>query len=1400
MNVHPKTVRRVMILIVGAGLLTAALAAVVIVRQRQIAARYMASRAEGIAAVERGDYAAALDSLKGYVTKYKKDVGALVAYATARSRLEDPTGKHLAEGMHAFRVVLAMDPENVTAQRALLELFPRAGYHREAIELANALLERNPDDVDALRAKAVALERSRRYDEAVIAYERLNEVAPDDLQSQLKTYELYRRTERPAEQVMARAKAMAEKHPGDARYEMLLGIAQCDSDEVSRGRELLRTAAARPDPSAELVAALVTTFDRYRMFADAQTLLERAVTDNPDPRIMRVLVQRLWQGGRADLVAKRLRNVQPQDPDSDSQLLALRALSLYETDSAADAEPIARALAARENDPSATAWATALAVRFALEPVEHKAAVAKYGAALSADPGNAIIRCWLGDAYERVGETEPAIAAWRQAAEMAPSWAVPHARIARAYAATGRPRQALLHASAARYIAPTQLYPLVSYAVAASADLGRSNDPEKVSELLRFVDRIQTAQPGEPETLPMYVALLARAGERARAVDVIDDALKAQPPHDTETLIRLAATSRAEKLGREAPLFEAVARQQPTPSPRIALAQAGELANAGKPLDGLAMLQEAARSAGGDAAQALEWKLALTQYREHIKDPAAAAEWVALGDANPDSVQVQAAILKLGASASADRALIERTIERLKNLTGEEGTLWKMERARWLLGSDRERDHSDAVNTLSEIVRSAPSLVEPRLLLAAAFDKVGNVSGAIKELTAAAELQPKSAPIAMELARLLQGQGKFAEARAALDRAGAAFAELDPESRRRVALMYAQGGDVARATELLSGASKSQSLDADGELLLAELYRRQGRTADAQAVYSRLLEQPTLDARTIYAAADFHASRGDRAAADAALARLDTAQLRPGERELVRAAFAQRHEGRDAAAAQYASATGAAPTDPATWRERIEFLLRIGRASDAVAAADDAVKALPNNDRLHALKLHAQNVAAASHGSGDLQPLIESLAADGGAPEAVELLSVLKQAQEKKLNPEQTTAQLRQLGDRLVRYKPLQLELIRRYIALGKLLEAADVAGRAIASFPSDPEPAALAAGVHRKAGQWKQMESAARTWRARSLENPMAADTAIAEALLGQNNPSGALTQLRPYLAAASTEPQRHTTTAAIAARALAASGREDEARAMLQPSLLVNSPAWRMASMSIAANDAARADHAAAWLDTIAALVPDTATDERLALASAWHALGSRTDLPRAFEAARSIITPMTRGKAATPEVLLISAAVSESSGDAAAAEDAYRKTLEMAPDNAGAMNNLAYLLLSSNRKLDEARKLAERAVALQPQAASFHDTLARIQLKTGDREAALKSFERALAADPSSLEALIGKASVLAAAGAREEVRRLLSQVDALLQGGARISPVLQQELAMARNGSRAAVDPR
>ena len=85
--------------------------------------------------------------------------------------------------------------------------------------------------------------------------------------------------------------------------------------------------------------------------------------------------------------------------------------------------------------------------------------------------------------------------------------------------------------------------------------------------------------------------------------------------------------------------------------------------------------------------------------------------------------------------------------------------------------------------------------------------------------------------------------------------------------------------------------------------------------------------------------------------------------------------------------------------------------------------------------------------------------------------------------------------------------------------------------------------------------------------------------------------------------------------------------------------------------------------------------------------------------------------------------------------------AAEEAFRKALELQPDAADTLNNLAWLLFEEKR-IDEAEPLARKAVLTNaPDPWMRLDTLARILAARGACDEASQTFQKAIAAVPST-----------------------------------------------------------
>ena len=89
---------------------------------------------------------------------------------------------------------------------------------------------------------------------------------------------------------------------------------------------------------------------------------------------------------------------------------------------------------------------------------------------------------------------------------------------------------------------------------------------------------------------------------------------------------------------------------------------------------------------------------------------------------------------------------------------------------------------------------------------------------------------------------------------------------------------------------------------------------------------------------------------------------------------------------------------------------------------------------------------------------------------------------------------------------------------------------------------------------------------------------------------------------------------------------------------------------------------------------------------------------------------------------------------------------AVSAYRQAVLLDPQNADALNNLAWALGETGANLDEAADLCRRAIALSPSHRAYYlDTLGGVLLRQGARAEALTAFEQALAATTDWQESL-------------------------------------------------------
>lgn len=101
-------------------------------------------------------------------------------------------------------------------------------------------------------------------------------------------------------------------------------------------------------------------------------------------------------------------------------------------------------------------------------------------------------------------------------------------------------------------------------------------------------------------------------------------------------------------------------------------------------------------------------------------------------------------------------------------------------------------------------------------------------------------------------------------------------------------------------------------------------------------------------------------------------------------------------------------------------------------------------------------------------------------------------------------------------------------------------------------------------------------------------------------------------------------------------------------------------------------------------------------------------------------------------------------------------------YRQLLSIDPENANAMNNLAFTLIETGGSPDEAQKLIQRALEKAPQSTNFADTLGMIYLKKNLQDSAVQIFSGLTKRSPDNPVFLYHYALSLSQKGERSKAR--------------------------------------
>ncbi|MGA3067134.1 MAG: tetratricopeptide repeat protein [Tepidisphaeraceae bacterium] len=1087
---------------------------------------------------------------------------------------------------------------------------------------------------------------------------------------------------------------------------------------------------------------------------------------------------------------------------TNADLVAFKALSLYQLNKKSDALALIDGLSGRSNEPAAVAWYTTLETQCSDSNPSLKTRLEKFQQALQHAPNNAVISYLLGEAYLRMGENSLALENWRVASAHSPSWAEPQVRIAEMLASEGRgSAEASLEASNAAQHALSagstgsnehEVEVVTAQILVGYAQWQASHDSQQAQDVLASVQNLQKQIPNEPETLPIYVDLLAQTGSPDQAVTVIRGAENDAGKVGEDLLLRLARLSRASQLHMESEIYATIQKQFGL-TPGLAQAQANDLLASGNAPQGMQLLQSARdKGLAAGIGTPIQWDLALCQFRESSGDPSAADAWQQLGDAHPDDLVVQSKILADENSAWSNRPFIDRTINRLKNLTGDDAIGWKVYRARYLVdGDNSQTDAAAAVVLLNDVLALTKTDVGPHVLMALANEKLQNYPAAITEWRQAADLAPNSGKVLWGLLRTLDMDNQPDEARLAFDRL-ANVPDLSPDLALQASLLIAREGDLPRAQRLLT-AYPTDSNQMLHDATLAKVDRMLGQINDAATYYFKIVDAPGLDAGTIRDAADFFASQHDLPPARKFLARLDGLNLPNGQKEMILADFEDRYGDPATAAKLYTDAVQSGGNQPDAAKAQIGYLIRRQQYAAATTALNLAIAQWQNDAELASLKNINQTLAASPQIAAQAPDLINYATRTPTDPAASATLAAV--AATAGQNADQAAQAMSDLVQNYPRFFPAYELAVRSLISDRRMDDAVTMASDAMVQFPESADAARISAEAYAAVGRWGDCILAASKWRQRGADQPLQADIMIAIADLFSDQAGDAVGRLAPYIPDAKNSPDLHEDVLITYAEALIRSGDEPDAIALLHP-LAEKSARWRADWLKIASIAHADGPSATAWIDQIRPLFDPNSPADQEKIADAYFDVAIHLNDPKAFQMARDTLSPFVDSPGATTSVLMTYALSCGATGDDVTAERAYRQLLKIDPKQPAAQNNLADILRKKDSPdaLSEAETLARSAIAAapnDPNTSNFCDTLARTLLKEGRVDDAIAVFQQGEQLQPKNFSVLIGLASAYAHANRIDDASRYLNRIDSLLPPNAQLPADSQTELDAARD---------
>lgn len=1372
--------RRVGILLAGFVVLAIAAPAAHVAVKAKRQQRIAEALELGLAAYSEQRYPETMEHLGFYVGRVHTNGEAYFALADARYHVESEDGRYLKTALALATQASDLMPDQIEPLDLRLELYVKLGFATEAIEVATRIIGIDQSHRRAHEVKIGGLAALGRLDEAMGVAEDLVAQFPDDVEAHRAILDIRRGLGHDMQELLAYADDLAAKHENEVGFVLLKAAWHEHAGDNDGAQAAVRQAAQIGTDDPLVLRRIVALMDTLGLQREAEEALAAAAAD-PETGLDAAIVaaERAWKDARVADAVEQVKALPTDFSAASSQTVGWMGFLLSEA-----GEPNEFVLDELEqrNDVESSTWLGIIKGAADLRAGNLEEARSRLEMAVRQDTGNTLASFLLGTVENSLGEWRRAEARWRPLLRQQ-RWLGVNIALVRLLLERGQVEAAHREAAIAFAGSSDRLdsAALIARTSVAMIEAGLGSDADVVSTL-DLLEQIAAQAPEPGFALAMLARVHLATGQEEAAGKDIANLIAQESRTQSDVMRALLSSLDRHRIDARQDLEEWLISGGVT-DPEILMALAKSAAQAGRADQGKQMIRNAIAAATSDAQRA-DYEDRLAALLHEIGDEAGFESLVEHAQQNPQSVYAQLSLLN-SEDAWSREAVVTDAISRLRDLTGDSASGWRLFEARRLLTfNSSEARAAEAENLLRELLRFDPDHAEALVLAAEAAmsHRDGSAAAsartdAIKDLEQAVNGSPEEAWIYPRLIQLLQAAGRSSEAETWLRRFGR-FGNLSVELKRRRALLFETQGLWDDAAGDLSQLADELGQTPD-RLALARVLERSGDVSGARGIYEQLLAASEVADTSRVQAADFFANRGD---IERGLKTLESlGDLTAVQAILVRAGFLERHGRLGEAEVLFRSATAESESSE-PWVELARFLAGVKRYADAREALDRARELDPQSERIDAIDGLISLYESDRVTSENLTKLVGSIASDESRAVMEKLVRLIQGIEQDPENAQPFIDGLRGLRRQSPTFYPAAHLLVSAYLNQGKPQEAVDAARDAARTMPANPDASRLAAETLLATGHLDEALGAARAWLRLNPSQAYEAQMVIGIGLANMGRHREALATVEPWRDRILEEVEAVPGRLEMYTTLLVRLGQTDQAHSLLWPRAQETLP-WALAYTRVARQIRSDPETLVQWLERIE---PFLADDDfgTLLLAQGWLDLALQTRQDAHFERVVRTAQTLVERPDWRAAALMIIATSQDQSGRYAQAEASYRQLLDVVPDHATALNNLAYMLIQAKGSTDEAISLATRAVDLGRRGGmdpsiqvNFADTLGVALLHSERFDEAETVFVEALDLRPRQLNLLVGLAEAQKGQGQNGAMSRSMVLIEDVLAASAK-----------------------